>query len=592
MKPKIPVGTESYIQTLILGIQTYFHSGWAFLVPYLAAYQVYHWTRGPVHEGSELPALTQVFDILHITHLLLAIIGLSNKLIQAESSRSARILSAIALGGLFALPGTYLEWPADPWEHWRRTTEWEVHPTLGEHSARYKAFYFLTYSILGHYVISPNLFSLASSIACCLVAWQYYRLGVACGLSRRESQLFVAVNILASGVSIFSAYRYYSASTSLYAQVAAVAILRIIIERITSPNKDTRTSRLLSNALSISLLAAIIAFNHVQGFAIAGLSIMAALLWKLTDSPKRAIVAGAGLVFMSALALLLTAQYRDATPQLKGWLAWWGGFDLGWDSPAGKRIYTTLGAFGIIEIFCACWLAKRREITGWLVAGPFLLLLLPIVAIPVVTTIASSNSDDLAAVGRLLFAIPVGMSIVRAGAIALRKMPSLTPIFIILPLALVVTIPQSSPYFNRSWNLLVVPPADLRMQQAIEPIKRVSLPTPTPGLLTTESHRFLWGTASPRYYGFLFRKRTFRAPPSAFLEALEISISHREGSSLVVAPQPISLFTPGSASGYLSGHWLPHQCALDFAGGTELYHLANSLAAEESAANPRVFHLR
>jgi hypothetical protein len=78
-------------------LRAYFRSGWAFLIPYLAAYLLYAWLRWPVNPASGgeeivkvisksgtvvgsqwsiVPPLLHVYWILHAIHLVLGIIAI------------------------------------------------------------------------------------------------------------------------------------------------------------------------------------------------------------------------------------------------------------------------------------------------------------------------------------------------------------------------------------------------------------------------------------------------------------------------------------------------------------------------------------
>jgi len=137
------------------------------------------------------------------------------------------------LGLLFWIPGVYLEWPADPWEHYARINEWSWLHTVGEHTAWAKSSYFLAYSLLG-WIHPPTrqLFWLDFYYtgACLLLCWQYYRLARAVGLGERASFIFVLVQALTFGNNIFGFYRYYGISSSLFAQLGAIALIRVAIE--------------------------------------------------------------------------------------------------------------------------------------------------------------------------------------------------------------------------------------------------------------------------------------------------------------------------------------------------------------------------
>ena len=267
---------------------------------------------------------------------------------------------------MFYIPGVYLEWPSDPWEHFRRITEWATLDLVGSHSAGYKSLYFFAYSFLGRIPVGRQLFwlNIYYTGMCLLLAWQYYLLAKAVGLSHRWAFLSVIVNVLTFGNVCFSFYRYYGLASTILAQIGAVALTRVAIlavrrakwRRVESlgfvrqqERSDCRERSLgkmrstLMLLLPCSVLLALIAFNHVQGLGIVGLSIASVVVWRLIEwkhSTMFFLIGGA--VALSAAAILwwprdplIGSEYRPI-----GWLNVWYGFNLfAWPSPAADRGY-------------------------------------------------------------------------------------------------------------------------------------------------------------------------------------------------------------------------------------------------------------
>src|ERR1022692_4405189 len=73
-------------------------------------------------------------------------------------SAAAAISPWLLLAFVFFIPGVYLEWPSDSWEHFRRITEWATHDLVGGHSAGYKSLYFFAYSFVGGISSGRQLF--------------------------------------------------------------------------------------------------------------------------------------------------------------------------------------------------------------------------------------------------------------------------------------------------------------------------------------------------------------------------------------------------------------------------------------------------
>src|SRR5574344_795739 len=70
---------------MIRALRSYFASGWAFLIPYLAAYLLYYATDWPVNPASDaesgdipasaMPSLLHVYWVLHVLHVALALLA-------------------------------------------------------------------------------------------------------------------------------------------------------------------------------------------------------------------------------------------------------------------------------------------------------------------------------------------------------------------------------------------------------------------------------------------------------------------------------------------------------------------------------------
>ncbi len=417
------------LSALSLQLRRYFYSGWAFSIPYLAVYLLYAWFKWPVNPASELmkgesgraaaagmwiPSLLYVYWILHALHLVLAAIALRSWWNGASPSHSASdaavppshsrpatrysllrpLLPWALLALVFYVPGVYLEWPSDPWEHLRRINEWHAVDIVTHHTAWAKSSYFLTYSLTGH-LSGLTQFSLLNVWyvgICLLLSWQYYRLARSVGLGERGAFLFVILNALSSGNSIFSFYRYYGLSSSVLAQLGAVALARCTVDAC----RDPGSKRVFHFLLPSALLLAFTAFNHIQGVGLAGLGIGAALIWGLANW-NRAIVgwmAGLALLLSGAVVLWLPRDPALASSlRSQGWLTAWYGFDLfSPGSPAFDRSFHILGAFGVVNLLAAIVLVSRNHPAGWLTIAAPLMLIAPCTAIPFANALVEQDT--------------------------------------------------------------------------------------------------------------------------------------------------------------------------------------------------------
>ena len=81
-------------------LRRYFHSGWAFLIPYLAAYLLYWWLKWPVNppsadhpfpaSGLQPPCLLHVYWALHAINVVLAAVAIVSwwQCLRAEGQRA------------------------------------------------------------------------------------------------------------------------------------------------------------------------------------------------------------------------------------------------------------------------------------------------------------------------------------------------------------------------------------------------------------------------------------------------------------------------------------------------------------------------
>ena len=392
-------------------------------------------------------------------------------------SRFLPVFPWLLLALIFYIPGVYLEWPSDPWEHLRRINEWRVLDTVGAHSSWVKSAYFIPYSLLSWCIGLRQLFWLDFYYTgiCLLLCWQYYRFSRACGLGERASMVFVIIQALLFGNNIFSFYRYYGISSSIYAQLGAVALTRIVLEfaaqgtkleKIRRPVREKDAERpkdtsapphlesllilssstspllpifpsskprpsfwhlpslalLLSSSLALFILTA---FNHPQGLGIAGLGIAAVIVWRLIEWKRSALwwLIGGTLIVN---ALFLWFYPRPAiieTYRAQGWLNAWYGFNiLDLSSPAGDRMLQIVSAFGLVNLTAGLFLFRRNQVVGWLVVTPPLLLIAPSIAVPFVQAIARRGDvSDILTFQRLLFAIPTGLAFVGLGEHLLHR---------------------------------------------------------------------------------------------------------------------------------------------------------------------------
>jgi len=660
-------------------LRAYFYSGWAFLIPYLVVYLLYYWQKWPANSfapsalgnGGYIPALLHVYWALHAIHLALAAIALRSwwrdasqdsefrvsstkfgtaySLLATRYSLLGRLAPWVLLTLIFAIPGVYLEWPSDPWEHLSRITEWATHDVVANHSAGYKSFYFFAYSWVGW--LSPPYLMPCLNVyytgACLLLAWQYYLLGKAVGLDRRWAFLSVIVNVLTFGNVCFSFYRYYSLASTVFAQMGAVALTRIALEYATSirwkaKNKagavaqstkgngsraastahrpqstDLPSPRgfvapysrfntqysLLRLAAASATLFALIAFSHVQGLGITGLSIAAIVVWRLIQWKRSAVfwLTALGVVLSSLTILWWPRQPQiDALLRPNGWLNAWYGFDLFSvkSGAASDRMIQIFGTFGLLNLVFGVILLARNHVVGWLTVTSVIALSLPCVALPFANGL--STVEYIFMYHRMFFAVPSGLAAIIVAREfdanifnGLRRMeeswPKSTTAYSLVLVALTCffVIPADRLHYNRIWHVLELAPHDLAMKPVwlgLEAYDRsltkhtadALAAAPAPGSLAALQHVNRTVIATYRPYG-----NTSYPPMHDLMGLTELIRAMPAMTSIIVFP-PRNFVTAFSLAGLCSGHWRAQEAPLATSSGTSEFEALAKRAGLQS----------
>ncbi len=678
-------------QVIADGLPAYFRSGWAFLIPYLTAYLLYllfHWPVNPPRGGHYSlgalllpPSLLDIYWVLHGVNVILAAVAgvawwrgrppagpatqnpgrstvprsgggpgaaadprdrLGNSP-RTSALPALTLIPWVLLGLLFWIPGVFLEYPSDPWEHYRRINEWSALSYIGDFTSLGKFSYFLLYSLVGW--IAPPTRQLAGlelcfTGCCLLLGWQYYRLARTVGLGERTAFVFVVIQALTAGNNVFGFDRYYGISSSIMAQIGAVGLVRIALEiahrvggsTATEPDGGPATaapafaagrnlvdplSRLIRAAGSILALVVLIAFNHIQGLGIAGMGLGAVVVWRLINWRRAMIwwLAGAAIVLSVVTVLwwprnpVLDALYR---PQ--GWLTAWYGFNLlSPHSPSFDRAVQILGIWAVFDLAAGLLLLRHNHVAGWLTLFPLVALVLPCVAIPFANSLLSHEAN-LLTFHRLLLAIPGGLAMVCAGRHLSGRWPAAPPArtsgvglhpdrgsrgtflaswfagpnrfwVLLASLAALAAVPATDPYYNRLWGALVVPPDDLTMRGILDRAGWYSAAAPrgaaaVPVFATPGVSMVADATG---VHDVPFSDRPIGKPVVSqradLLEYVRGAVRVRRAATLLV-PLPAALSTPASWSGRLSGHWLPQEVAMAYAAAPEIDAVARELGGK------------
>lgn len=607
--------------------QAYFSSGWVFLVPYFAVYLLHAWG------AWSIVALLQFFRFLHLFHALAlawVLAGAWSK-VRHHRTRTAAIAWSLAPWALLALviylPGVYLEMPSDPWAHLARVNDWSAFITPLANPEWKKAGSFLVYSFVEPWNsagLKLEAFNLCAAGFSLLYYWQYFRFVRACGLSRRLAWCAVLANVLLFGNNIFGFHRYYGMSTTVLAQIGVLALARHALtdgRRGESGNPTKiKLSRWLGRLAGFGALLTLIAFNHVQGLAIAAMAGAGIWGWRVVRG-CRARQLGLGLAFLALNVLVMVLRPRlpdvAAHYQFTGWLNSWYGFNLlDPKSPAFERAGQIFGLLGLINLGAGLCLVFRRPVVAWLTILPVGLLLSPAGGILFTTAVnrfGPPGYEYIHSFNRLLLGIPAGLALCclvadlssldalrwRSRAIIPREAAFA---FLALGLLLFIALPASAPFHNRVWHTFVRVPDDLQMAEVIATTDLTLLQNRT-GRATAPTFQVM---ATPGV-GFVlssfgqtmvpFRNKWMLYPtlttPVNRLNNVQLALKpliQQKQSGLVIIPAFAALTSPSSQAGMLSGHWLPNQVALEQAGAAELeQEIASYFSLRQELRHVRIF---
>lgn len=602
-------------------LRAYFRSGWAFFIPYLVGYLIYFFAKWPINAGAGWrPPLVHVYWTLHVLHVGCAVCGYRCWSIfvksweeircfrRADASGSSpsifrcsrwapltmRVLPWILLALFFYTPGVDLEFPSDSWDHLRRINEWSGHYLVSDHPSWFKWSYFFTYSLIGH--VDPahqlgwlNVYYVA---VCLMLCWQYYLLARAVGLDERCGLVFVLLQACLFGNNVFSFYRYYGISSSIFAQLGAVALTRIACETasLLGPRK---ASSLLHAGIGATLLMCFVAFNHAQGVAIAALGIVAVAIWRLIAWKRLTswwLLGGTIAVNIVAMRYWPRNDALDEVYRPSGILTSAGTFNFMPSGMVFERTLQILGILGIMNFLIGAILIVKNHLAGWLTVVPVLVFCLPCTAIPMANALASRGAPltEILVFHRMFFAIPPFLAFIvfireyfRQAPVSTRPTsgarPSLSFALVLFVLAVSMTASAGRPFYNRFWHVSSRTPADLAMRPAwsfFAEQSRITTPSASVSFVTTSHLAFVRAAQGPMPAFNALVERIYRPeiPPVRDLEGIYALVRSAEHGRYILAAPPASVnFSAHSFAALCSHHWFESEVPLAYAGTPEIY---------------------
>jgi hypothetical protein len=185
--------------------------------------------------GLPVSTLQRVFDALNLLGVGLAFSFLTRQ-------RTALFTrETLFWGGLFLslwIPGAYLEFPSDPWEHLQRINQWEHIQLIEDAIYPQKMASLWFYSLLKWIPISHRRFGLdlLSAFLQTAMLFQFHKIFDRFEVTREHRKLHVLGVLVLFGTNLFS-FRYYAFSTTIIAYIAYLTGLHAFFDFLSGKRK-------------------------------------------------------------------------------------------------------------------------------------------------------------------------------------------------------------------------------------------------------------------------------------------------------------------------------------------------------------------
>lgn len=371
---------------------------WLFLLPYLLVYLCCWVARVPIFSAVD------AFTVLHVIFFSLAcyyIATVKRRLTAAE------LIFFTLLFVLFLLPGAYLEFPSDVWEHVRRIFVWQRGGIISDYTPdeKLKFTYLFGWSLFQWLPIELRRTGLTvySAIWQLAVCAQLYRFMIRLAIPRAWAFLHVLAFVFLFGTNVFS-YRYYALSSSPIAYALYLQSLILII--------DALRGKVFLRLLLLVPIGLLLYFTHRQElllfFLIAPVLITGMYLANAAEGIRRrfkiaavALILG-GLFVGPFVVKLCPALYQGLRP---GQVSWAGSMKV-WD-PSFEFYFQTIGVHGLVGLSLSLLFFRRRPLVATLAFAPIAYLLFPPSA-----AVLSAIIRDGYLTYRVLYAIPLSVALV------------------------------------------------------------------------------------------------------------------------------------------------------------------------------------
>lgn len=439
-------------------------SGYCFIIPYLFLYLLFKILN------LKLFILTNIFIVLHILNFS----GFCFFIFRNFHQDKIRdYLFWLILFLVFWIPGAYLEFPSDPWEHFRRIFSWQSYDLLLDNgSVAHKFTYFWGWTLMFnvqpiHRRIALDLYSAFWQL---LLAYQFYRLALKLGTSKSWARVQVIGTICLFGSNVFGFYRYFALSSTPLSYIAYLGSLNAAID--IAEGKIRQIGML---CLSIPLIY----YNHAQGLLLLAVSTIALSLYYVTRQRRIRSLLSKGFLLAFPISYIIGAwlvqhpQLVEGVIPIKNWMQEPTylsrlGTVKAWDINLSH--FETLGVHGVCSLIFSVIFYSRYKLISFLTLTPYVLFQFPPFVFVLLRVIG--NYDHGYVTFRLLLAFPTSFMLVLGLRDTLKRLsqkflPRSRNNSAILAITLSIILMISSipmfPYRGRLWFQIYQPPVALSL---------------------------------------------------------------------------------------------------------------------------------
>jgi len=478
---------------------------------------------------------------------------------------------------LFILPGAYLEYPSDSWEHFRRIFKWDAIDSFEQApldiANKFSYFWNWSWCFWVPLEFRRIALNLISSFWQFLLAIQIFKLARALKLPPDWSCLQALGFFLLIGTSTFS-FRYYALSSTIVAYIFYLQALIILLQ--------LTKEKLKTAIVPLAALSALIWFNHQQELLFLSISALALCALKVIrifwPTNKHFVTATISVIAISGLAF--GKYFQQKLPELTAHISTealtsFGNFAV-WKYDLGYYI-DVIGVHGLIAyLVVVVVLAKRIPQITALTIAPLVTLLFP----PTALLLAYLFNDSYLT-SRLFLAFPLSISLIFGLKALTEKLashvPSLQKGIVQVALAGLVVIifsfPKDRPWRGRlQFQIYNTSPEQELValdQTALWFAQNRSLTKLRQCLLLTDqiTKMALWAQLGlSDDYNYWTRSHKF-AEVNQLPQSFEELISQTKLQpvcGILIANNPVERNFKPSSFGNSSGHWKPHWQSFDF----------------------------